>query len=169
MTDEEVLIEEDITESLNESEEQIQSHDELLLSIDQKLGLLLDKEKELADEDKLIEDTEETLNYSEILTDLNTNIVTFTSIYEEELVRLEKEEALAEKEALAEETEEIIEKDYTEVLVQLDQKLDIFIGISDSVEAAADSVITYSVFYIPLALIIIWLYWFFSQFMNRFY
>ena len=167
MTDEEVLIEEDITESLNESEEQIQSHDELLLSIDQKLGLLL--EKELADEDKLIEDTEETLNYSEILTDLNTNIVTFTSIYEEELVRLEKEEVLAEKEALAEETEEIIEKDYTEVLVQLDQKLDIFIGISDSVEAAADSVITYSVFYIPLALIIIWLYWFFSQFMNRFY
>lgn len=147
-------------------EETFNTYSELLFSIDEKLGLLLEQSEMDEEESILFEEIEpeeleeiEEIDYTDLLTSLDTSLAHFSLFYETELLRQAEEPAAEEKETL----------DYTEMILNMDAKLEEVLGIKDTVEASSSAVVTYSVLYIPLAIIIVSLYWFFSQFMNRYF
>lgn len=161
---------EDMNQANDERDEEVfDTYSELLFSIDEKLGILLEQSEMDEEESTLFEEIEpeeleeleelEEIDYTDLLASLDTTLAHFSLLYETELLKQAEEPAAEEHDTM----------DYTEMILSVDAKLEEVLDIKDTVEASSSAVVTYSVLYIPLAVIILSLYWFFSQFMNRHY
>lgn len=155
---------EDVNQSNEERDNEIfDTYSKLLISIDEKLELILEQSDTTVEESLLFEEIEqeelEEIDYTDLLTSLDTNLAHFSMLYETELLMQAEEPILEEKETT----------DYTELILSMDAKLEEVLDIKDTVHASSSAIVSYSVFYIPLAVIILSLYWFFSQFINRYY
>lgn len=75
----------------------------------------------------------------------------------------------ASSEAAAADSSVTATSDYSEELQMITEKMIIMDQRMEAVESAAGTVLTYGVFYIPLIILVLSLWWFFRNFLNRYY